>query len=58
MTAKVLEELSDNRNLLFSVIALGVAALMVTVVYGVDSVIPGAHDVFHDFRHSIGIQCH
>ncbi len=58
MAAKVLEELSDSRNLLFSVIALGVAVLMVIIVYGIDSVIPGAHDVFHDFRHSIGIQCH
>ncbi len=39
-------------------IVMGVAFAMVVIVYGVDSVLPGAHDTFHDFRHVIGIPCH
>ncbi|MGK7344452.1 MAG: CbtB domain-containing protein [Candidatus Nitrospinota bacterium M3_3B_026] len=30
----------------------------VVVSFGLDSVIMGAHDVFHDFRHAIGMPCH
>lgn len=39
-------------------ILLGVAFAMVVIVYGVESVAPGAHDAFHDFRHVMGIPCH
>jgi len=35
-------------------IALGVA----TIAFGIDSLAPGAHDTFHDFRHTIGMPCH
>ena len=37
---------------------LGVAFAMVVILYGVESVAPGVHDAFHDFRHSVGMPCH
>ncbi len=39
-------------------IAIFMTVFMIIVVYGVDAAMPGVHDMFHDFRHSIGIQCH
>ncbi|MBI5286872.1 MAG: CbtB-domain containing protein, partial [Deltaproteobacteria bacterium] len=30
----------------------------VIIAYGVESVVPGVHDAFHDFRHVIGMACH
>ena len=39
-------------------ILLVVAFAMITVVYGFDMVASGVHDVFHDFRHTIGFPCH
>ena len=44
--------------LLPSLIVFGVAFALVVIVYGLDSIAPGVHDVFHDFRHVIGIPCH
>lgn len=41
--------------------ALLIAAVsfaMVVIVYGMESVAPGVHDAFHDFRHTIGMPCH
>jgi len=38
------------------VIALGF--VMVVIAYGVDSIAPGVHDAYHDFRHVIGMPCH
>lgn len=38
------------------IVALSFA--MVVIVYGMDSVAPGVHDTFHDFRHTIGMPCH
>lgn len=44
---------------LFGVIAVaGLAFALCVLVYGLDSVAPGVHDVFHDFRHTIGMPCH
>jgi cobalt transporter subunit CbtB len=37
---------------------LVVAFAMITVVYGLDTVASGVHDVFHDFRHTLGFPCH
>ena len=37
--------------MVISAIAIGV------IVYGIDSVMPGAN-AFHDFRHFIGMPCH
>lgn len=45
-------------TLLPAFIIMGVAFAMVIIVYGVDSIIPGLHDAFHDLRHVIGIPCH
>ncbi len=39
-------------------VLLVVAFAMITVVYGLDTVASGVHDVFHDFRHTIGFPCH
>lgn len=32
--------------------------LMILVAYGPETVAPVLHDVFHDFRHAIGMPCH
>ncbi len=39
-------------------ILLVVAFALITVVYGIDTLASGVHDVFHDFRHTIGFPCH
>jgi cobalt transporter subunit CbtB len=36
----------------------GIALAMVIIVYGIESIAPGVHDAFHDFRHVIGMPCH
>lgn len=40
-------------------IAIGVIIFSAVVVaYGLESVAPGVHDAFHDFRHAVGMPCH
>ncbi len=40
-------------------VAIGVIVFSAVVIaYGLDSVVPGVHDAFHDFRHVIGMPCH
>lgn len=39
-------------------VIVGVAFAMVVIAYGMESVAPGVHDAFHDFRHVIGMPCH
>ena len=39
-------------------VLLIVAFAMITVVYGLETIASGAHDVFHDFRHTLGFPCH
>lgn len=34
------------------------AFMLITVAYGLDGIIPMVHDLFHDFRHAIGMPCH
>ncbi|MBI5185762.1 MAG: CbtB-domain containing protein [Nitrospinae bacterium] len=58
MEKTVLPEGVNKTNAVLAIAALGVAVLMGIAVYGFDSAIPGVHDLFHDFRHSIGISCH
>jgi len=42
-----------------TLLVVTVAFAMGVIVYGgMDSVMPWAHDVFHEFRHAIGIPCH
>ncbi|MDH4224227.1 MAG: CbtB-domain containing protein [Deltaproteobacteria bacterium] len=31
---------------------------MVVAEYGLDGVVPGAHDGMHDYRHANGMPCH
>lgn len=54
--------LEGKRSLLnsfgFASLLVGIAATMVIILFGVENVIPGVHDVFHDFRHTVGIPCH
>lgn len=37
---------------------VAIAFTMVVIAYGMESVAPGVHDAFHDFRHVIGMPCH
>ncbi|MBI5192456.1 MAG: CbtB-domain containing protein [Nitrospirae bacterium] len=47
------------RSILYPVLIIAfVSFAMVAIVYGMDSVVPGVHDAFHDFRHTIGMPCH
>lgn len=41
-----------------TLLVVGLAFAMVVIAYGMDSVAPGVHDSFHDFRHVIGMPCH
>ena len=41
-----------------ALVLVGVAFTLVVVAYGMDSVVNGVHDMFHDFRHTIGMPCH
>ena len=41
-----------------ALVIVGVAFAMVVIAYGMESVAPGVHDAFHDFRHTIGMPCH
>lgn len=46
------------RALMPALLVVGVAFSLVVISYGLDSIAPGAHDIFHDFRHAIGMPCH
>lgn len=46
------------RAFLPALVLFAMAFAMVVVVYGMESVAPGVHDAFHDFRHTIGMPCH
>jgi cobalt transporter subunit CbtB len=39
-------------------VLLVLAFAMITVVFGFDTIASGVHDVFHDFRHTLGFPCH
>ena len=44
--------------LLQALVIVAFAVMTVTIAFGVETVAPGAHDAFHDFRHVIGMPCH
>ncbi|MBI5588558.1 MAG: CbtB-domain containing protein [Deltaproteobacteria bacterium] len=46
------------KALLPVLVVVGMAFAMVVIAYGMESVAPGVHDTFHDFRHVIGMPCH
>ena len=58
MDRAIVKEKGLTGSFLTVAILLLVAFAMITVVYGFDTVVSGAHDVFHDFRHTIGFPCH
>ncbi|MBI3398958.1 MAG: CbtB-domain containing protein [Deltaproteobacteria bacterium] len=45
-------------TLLPALVIVSFAFAMVVIAYGFDSIAPGVHDAFHDFRHTIGMPCH
>jgi cobalt transporter subunit CbtB len=58
MERVVLKEKNFVRALLPALLVVGVIFSLVIIAYGMDSVVPGVHDTFHDFRHAIGMPCH
>lgn len=58
MDQSIRKERSLVDTFYLTLLVVAVAFAMGVIVYGVDSVIPGVHDTFHDFRHAIGIPCH
>jgi hypothetical protein len=55
---KVMERVSFASMLWPALVIVGVALATVVIFYGMDNVVRGAHDTFHDFRHVIGMPCH
>ncbi len=49
---------ANTSGLLYALLIVAIAIFMIIVIYGVDTVIPGMHDIFHDFRHTTGFFCH
>lgn len=48
------------KAVLLAATVMGLAFAMLVIAYGVEpvSILQGAHDAFHDFRHTIGMPCH
>lgn len=47
-----------SKTLFSALVVVAMAFTMVVIAYGMESVAPGVHDAFHDFRHVIGMPCH
>lgn len=47
-----------SKAVLLALTVAGLAFALIIIVYGVESIAPGVHDAFHDFRHTIGMPCH
>lgn len=56
--AILIKQVVSPINLRLALTLAGAAFAMVVIAYGMDSVVKGAHDVFHDFRHAFGFPCH
>ncbi len=41
-----------------ALVIVAITFAIVIIAFGIDSIAPGAHDTFHDFRHAIGMPCH
>lgn len=55
---RVLER-GDLKGILVQALVLAALAFVTVVVaFGMESVAPGVHDAFHDFRHVLGMPCH
>ncbi|MBI5588641.1 MAG: CbtB-domain containing protein [Deltaproteobacteria bacterium] len=55
---RILERDSFMKAVLPALAVVALAFTMVVIAYGMESVAPGVHDAFHDFRHTIGMPCH
>jgi cobalt transporter subunit CbtB len=55
---KTIERDAVLKALPWALLAVAAAFATVAIVYGLDSMAPGVHDAFHDFRHVIGMPCH
>lgn len=55
---RILTGVNGNALLLQALMVVIFAVMTVTIAYGVETVAPGVHDAFHDFRHVIGMPCH
>ncbi len=55
---RILERDSLMKASLAALAVVALAFTMVVIAYGMESVAPGVHDAFHDFRHVIGMPCH
>lgn len=55
---RILTGVNGNAMLLQALMVVIFAVMTVTIAFGVETVAPGVHDAFHDFRHVIGMPCH
>jgi hypothetical protein len=55
---RILTGVNGNALLLQALMVVIFAVMTVTIAFGVETVAPGVHDAFHDFRHVIGMPCH
>lgn len=55
---RILSGVNGNALLLQALMLVIFSVMTVTIAYGVETVAPGVHDAFHDFRHVIGMPCH
>jgi len=55
---RILSGVNGNALLLQALVLVIFAVMTVTIAFGVETVAPGVHDAFHDFRHVIGMPCH
>lgn len=55
---RILTGVNGNALLLQALMVVVFAVMTVTIAFGVETVAPGVHDAFHDFRHVIGMPCH
>ena len=59
MDQSIRKERSLVNSLYLALLVVTVTFAMGVIVYGgMDSVMPWAHDAFHELRHAIGIPCH
>ncbi len=52
------KEKSMWKSYLLALVIVGLACALIFIAFGTDSIVPGVHDAFHDFRHAIGMPCH
>ncbi len=58
MERVITSQKSMVKTLAMVLILIALGFVMITIVYGIDSLMPGVHDAYHDFRHVNGFPCH